>query len=161
MALLESDRRETELGIQHASPPLMALANLLSHPEIGTARMDGDIEGRSILRSAKDLGRVLALARLEPHGTEDWLPIWIGGLTQHLAADARALGATAGSGLRQLLADGAALEEAHFTTSVGLLRGHDVTIDQLKIVGDRLVLDIIEPLAQWSAENGRNDAVAL
>jgi hypothetical protein len=43
---------------------MMAAANLLSHKELGTARMTGAIEGRSLLRSAKDLGRVLSLAWL-------------------------------------------------------------------------------------------------
>ena len=151
MALLTSDRRDTELGIQHGSPPLMALANLLSHPVIGTARMQGDIEGRSILRSAKDLGRVLALAWLEPGGVESWLSVWTEALMAHFHDDARALAAGAGAGLRQLLDDEGVMEEAHFTTSVGLLRGHNVTVDQLKIAGDRFWVDLIQPLADWSS----------
>lgn len=148
MALLAHDRRDTKPGIQHASPPLMALANLLSHPTLGTQRMEGEIEGRRILRSAKDLGRVLALAWLEPDAIDSWLPIWLSALQTVFRDDHVELAAKAGSGLKALLADTAALEEAHFTTSVGLLRGHGVTIEQLRITGDGLLLDVIEPLAQ-------------
>jgi hypothetical protein len=148
MVLLAHDRRDTELGIQHASPPLMALANLLSHPTLGTARMEGEIEGRKILRSAKDLGRVLALAWLEPNDLETWLPIWRNALQTCFRDDSAALAASAGSGLRSLLADDAALEEAHFTTSVGLLRGHSVTTERLRIAGERLLIDVIDPIAR-------------
>ena len=57
--MLELHRHLSAEGIEYANPTMMALANLLSHPELGTQRIEGD--GR--LRSAKDLGRVLALAR--------------------------------------------------------------------------------------------------
>jgi hypothetical protein len=148
MALLGSDRHDTDVGIQYASPPLMALANLLSHPDLGTERMSGEIEGRKLLRSAKDLGRVLSLAWLEGGDPADWLPIWEQALQTHFGGEARALAASAGNGLQQLLANSVVLEEAHFTTSVGLLRGHNVTVDQLRIIGDRLVLDLVHPLAE-------------
>ncbi len=51
-------------GLSYAAPSMMALANLLSHPEIGTATMSEPIGGRPLRRSAKDLGRVLGLAML-------------------------------------------------------------------------------------------------
>jgi hypothetical protein len=148
MALLESDRRDTKFGIQHASPPLMALANLLSHPRLGDARMEGAIEGRRILRSAKDLGRALSLAWLEPRDLADWLPLWAAALRTHFRADLRALAANAANGLRRLLDDAGALEQAHFTTSVGLLRGHAVSTDQLRITAERMMADLIGPLAE-------------
>jgi len=148
MALLGSDRRPTKFGIEHASPPLMALSNLLSHPEVGTDRMSGLIHGRKILRSAKDLGRVLALARLEPGELGTWVPIWTSALQTHFPTEAAALAARAGKGIAELLRTPAALEEAHFTTSVGLLRGHDVTPDQLVIQGKRLQVDVIEPVIE-------------
>jgi hypothetical protein len=147
MALLESDRRDTAAGIQHASPPLMALANLLSHPNLGTDRMSGLIEGRKILRSAKDLGRVLSLAWLHPGDLAEWFPIWDAALRAHFPATAPVLAVGAGQGLQRLLEDRDALEEAHHTTSVGLLRGHGVTVGQLKITGERVLLDLLQPLA--------------
>jgi hypothetical protein len=42
----------------------MALANLLEHPVIGPQTMSTKIGGRTLKRSNKDLGRVLAIARL-------------------------------------------------------------------------------------------------
>ena len=56
---------ETKFGIRYARPEMMALANLLSHPKIGPEPMSTLYEGRPFKRSNKDLGRVLAIARLE------------------------------------------------------------------------------------------------
>ena len=57
-------RQTSDEGLEYADPAMMAAANLLSHPEVGSARIEsGDLRG--VLRSAKDLGRVIALARLE------------------------------------------------------------------------------------------------
>lgn len=148
MSLLGSDRRDSGLGIQYASPPLMALANLLSHPRMGTAVMSGSIGGRKILRSAKDLGRVLALARLHEGDLEDWLPIWAAALVRHFPADPGILAARAGAGLRELLVDEDALEQAHHTTSVGLLRGLNVAPDQLGILGAQVIQFVVDPLAE-------------
>lgn len=53
-----------KLGIRHARPEMMALANLLEHPEIKSERMSGLFAGRAIKRSNKDLGRVLAITTL-------------------------------------------------------------------------------------------------
>lgn len=50
-------------GIRYAAPWNMALANLLSHPTVGDIMIEGG-DLRGILRSAKDLGRVLGLAHL-------------------------------------------------------------------------------------------------
>jgi hypothetical protein len=43
---------------------MMALANLLEHPDIKAERMSGLFAGRAIKRSNKDLGRALAMAYL-------------------------------------------------------------------------------------------------
>lgn len=53
-----------DLGIRYARPEMMALANLLEHPEIKPDRMSGLFADRAIKRSNKDLGRVLAIATL-------------------------------------------------------------------------------------------------
>ena len=57
------NRLKSSVGLEYASPSMMALANLLAHPQIGTDRIEsGTMLG--LLRAAKDLGRVIALARL-------------------------------------------------------------------------------------------------
>ena len=73
--------RDTDLGLRYADPAMMCLSNLLSHPTLGTARMETPIGGRQCLRSAKDLGRVLAIARLTPRDEQrEWVDRWVGGL---------------------------------------------------------------------------------
>jgi hypothetical protein len=64
LSLLEYQPIVTEWGIAIARPELMALANLLEHPVIGPQTMSTKIGGRTLKRSNKDLGRVLAIARL-------------------------------------------------------------------------------------------------
>ncbi len=146
MTLLREDRRRTSFGIEHASPSLMALANLLSHPVLGSARMSTDIGGRSILRSAKDLGRVLALAYLEPDDElENWEERWESALRAHFASEALALAARVGSGISELLGNEQALAEAHFTADMGLLGGLGVTPQQMHIAGTRLLADVVKP----------------
>jgi glycosyltransferase involved in cell wall biosynthesis len=62
---------------------MMALANLLEHPRI----KDDLIEDTNIKRSNKDLGRVLAIARLTPEEMwETWPAAWAKAL-KDLAAD--------------------------------------------------------------------------
>ncbi|MBV9123905.1 MAG: hypothetical protein JO112_11155 [Planctomycetes bacterium] len=45
-----------------------------------------------------------------------------------------------------MLADAAALEEARRTTDTGLLNGKGITPEMLRITGERLLQDVIEPL---------------
>ncbi len=125
----------------------MALANLLSHPEVGTKIMSELIGDKEILRSAKDLGRVLSLARLHEGDIEVWLPIWEAALAKHFPSDHRDLAGHAGDGLRELLDDEDALEQAHHTTTVGLLRGLNVTKGQLRVLGEQVLQFVIDPLA--------------
>ncbi len=67
----------TDAGIAIARPEMMALANLLEHPVIGSDTMSGGFAGRTdIKRSNKDLGRVLAIARLATTRDEDALLTW-------------------------------------------------------------------------------------
>ncbi|MEO8901602.1 MAG: hypothetical protein ABI627_08755 [Polyangiaceae bacterium] len=148
MTLLGHERHNTTFGIQHASPALMALANLLSHPALGTARMSAEFEGKKILRSAKDLGRVLALAWLEPQDLlETWQETWTRALLTSFSGEAPALAERVGAGLNELLGSQLALREAHVTTNIGLLGGLGVTTAQLEIQGRRLMQDVIEPFA--------------
>ena len=87
MCLTAVNRVRSAEGLDYASPAMMALANLLSHPTIGPHRMSEPIAGTWILRSAKDLGRVLALAWLSGRGgTAAWLDLWIEGPTNLLSA---------------------------------------------------------------------------
>jgi hypothetical protein len=148
MAVLSHEQR-THNGVAYAAPSMMALANLLAHRQLGTARVSEAMAGRNPLRSAKDLGRVLALARLElRETTEAWPALWLSALQRCFPDQWRELAQHAGDGLRALLADNGALNDAHHTVTLGLLDGAGVTIDQLQLVGQQFVLDVIEPLAE-------------
>jgi hypothetical protein len=146
MGLTSLDRQRASMGLEYASPPMMALANLLSHPQVGTERIQSGTM-KDTLRSAKDLGRVLALAWLAGREeTTRWLGLWQTGLQQCFPDDWRELARNSGRGLQELLADAAALEEARRTTDLGLLNGKGVTSEMLRITGERLLQDLIEPL---------------
>lgn len=141
--------KTAENGLNYAAPEMMALANLLSHPRVGTETMGELIGGRELLRSAKDLGRVLAIAWFTGReGTELWMPRWEEALRTRFGAEAGALAESVGSGLRELLADPGALDEARHAVDVGLLNGKDVTLENLRVTGQRLLVDVIQPLAQ-------------
>ena len=126
---------------------MMALANLLSHPKLTDDTMSGGYSKREIRRCAKDLGRVLALARLSKEATEDWADEWEEALKNYFPDRWKTLAQKAGKGIQELLSNSEVFEEAHFTCIVSLLSSDPPTIDELKATGDRLVLDAIEPLA--------------
>lgn len=150
LSLVEEEPTLTEFGIAIARPEMMALANLLHHPSIGTETMSGMISERRIKRSNKDLGRVLALAYLAMEQNEDalrdWPERWAAAMKKRFPEEWADLGARAGSGLRQLLASPPDLEEAGHTCSAGLLASRRLTPQQLRIAGLRLVQDAVEPL---------------
>jgi hypothetical protein len=153
LGLVEFDRQRASVGLEYASPAMMALANALSHRTADSPVMSKPIEGRSIRRAAKDLGRVLAIAHLAGRDeTEAWLPLWRDGLRKRFPDDEPALARAAGDGIRALLADRAAFEQAYFTTRVGLLGGLAVTEDNLRATGDRLLIDVFRPLADAFTE---------
>lgn len=143
-------------GLMYAAPAMMALANLLSHPALGSDRMSEEIGGRTLLRSAKDLGRVLALARLaEREETEAWPAVWEIGLREAFPEQCAALAARAGDGLRALLEDPGAMDEARHAVDIGLLSGYGVTVDQLAALANQLLLDAIEPLVERCTEGAK------
>jgi hypothetical protein len=152
LSLANYEPISTELGIYIARPEMMALANLLEHPVIGTDVMSGGFAGLTgIKRSNKDIGRVLALARLAVASNEDallaWPAIWLAALKKHFpAAEWPELARRAGQGLRALLASEPDLEQALHTCVNGLLTSNPPTLDILRITGKRLLTDVIEPL---------------
>ncbi len=141
------NRLKSTVGLEYALPSMMALANLLSHPDIGTARIEsGPMAG--LLRAAKDLARVIALARLAGRDeAEQWLPQWRAALELCFPDDWKNLALRLGDGLKELLGDENALEDACKTTDVGLLSGMGVTTTMLRASGERLRMDVIDPLA--------------
>jgi hypothetical protein len=152
LGLTAFDRRRAHNGFAYASPAMMALANLLSHPKVGAERIGESIGGRSLLRSAKDLGRVLALARLASRDdVEAWAEQWASALQKAFPVDHRELAARAGNGLRALIQEPHALEDARHAVDVGLLAGYQVTVDELRAIARQIFADAIEPLARrWA-----------
>jgi len=154
MGLTAHGRRRSNEGLEYAAPEMMALANLMAHRTLTADRIEsGDFKG--LRRCAKDLGRVIALAYFSGRQeTEGWVETWRRGLQESFPQTWSKHAATAGDGLRQLLADDAALEEARKTTELGLLSGLGVGIDALRGVGERLVMDAIEPLEEECGRRG-------
>ncbi|MDD2239637.1 MAG: hypothetical protein PHI93_03140 [Kiritimatiellae bacterium] len=149
----------TDLGIRIARPEMMALASLLEHPIIKSNLMSTGFAGRmDIKRSNKDLGRVLAIARLAIGRDEDallkWPALWKDALQNRFPDEWRELASRAGNGLRALLASEQDLEQALYTCAYGLLVSRPPTLEQLRIAGQRLVQDVILPL---EVEAGRDE----
>ena len=104
---------------------------------------------RTLLRSAKDLGRVLALAWLAGgEGVEQWLDPWRVALKQCFSEEHAELANCVGDGLRALLEDADALDQARFANEVGLLRGKRVGVEELRAVGQRVLAFAVDPLAE-------------
>jgi len=148
--LLSWDLLDTGLGLKYADPAMMCLANLLSHPKLGTIRMETEIGGRLCLRSAKDLGRVLAIARLTPRDEiRSWTDRWVEALNYWFPRDWRRLGKSASQGLDALLRNHSALLEAHHTaTHLGLLPGLRVTPEEFAENVAVLKNDVLGPLLE-------------
>ena len=131
--------------MSYARPEMMVLANLLEHPEIRPERMISLFKKRAIKRSNKDLGRVLAIAHLSGDDKiEEWPNIWKEAIQYCFPKHWRGLVQKTGMGIRELLNSEVDLEEAQLTCNVGLLASRKVTIDQLKVIGKRLIQDAIE-----------------
>ncbi len=137
----------TRFGISYAQPRMMALANLLEHPQIKPDLMSSLFEGRAIKRSNKDLGRVLAIARLSSdQEIAAWPTAWQEALEETFPAQWRAFASRAGEGLSALLASVHDLDEALHTCNTGLLVSKQQTPEQFRALGNRLFQDAVQPL---------------
>jgi hypothetical protein len=133
-------------GLRYADPAMMALSNLLSHPQVGSAEMSSPVNGRKCLRSAKDLGRVLAFARLQSRADLAlWKEPWLEALRAAFPRSWRKLGAGVGAGIRELLSHRRGLDDALWTAGHGLLFGMNVSGENLRGLGLQLIQDLIEP----------------
>ncbi|MBE0566045.1 MAG: hypothetical protein IH621_08820 [Krumholzibacteria bacterium] len=137
----------TPFRIFVARPEMMALANLLEHPEIRPDTMSG---WPGMKRSNKDLGRVIAIAWLamneDPDALRAWPGLWERALRDRFPTEHRDLARRAGRGLRQLLASPVDLEQAHDTCVAGLLALSQPSREEYGIAAERLIVDAIEPL---------------
>jgi hypothetical protein len=149
LSLLEYNPIATEWGVAVARPEFMALANLLEHPMIGTQTMRTKIGGRTMKRSNKDLGRVLAIARLsDEQDLDEWSGAWAEVLKEKFGDEWRSLALRAGAGLRQLLGplNEPDFWEAHQSCALGLLVSQPPTVEELRATGERVLQFCIDPL---------------
>ena len=151
LALAELDPLPTESGLKIARPEMMALSNLLHHPQLGNETMSGLIEGRQIRRSSKDLGRVLALAflaeREDDELVESWPESWAAALKAAFPKEAELWLSNIGGGLEQMLQPEHEdyLEEAHHTCTSGLLARYRLSLDTFAALGRRVMGELIGP----------------
>ncbi len=99
-------------------------------------------------RSNKDLGRVLAIARLsEGPSVENWPVLWKEVLQNNFGDEWRSLALKVGAGMRQLLtpANEPDFQEVRHSCEYGLLVSQPPTLDQLRATAERLFQDAIEP----------------
>ena len=153
LGLAEHAALITEWGVRYARPEMMALANLLHHPTIGTAKISGSFFGATpVKRANKDLGRVLALAYLslerDRDAIEKWSEAWRDALSTRYPERTRDLIARIGLGLVELMGSRDDFNEAVRTCSLGLLRSMDVGTDALEATARRLIAEAIEPLTE-------------
>lgn len=133
----------TEFGLRCARPEMMALANLLEHPSIKPDL----IEGTNARRSNKDLGRVLAIARLSAtDAMEAWPVQWQRALSQCFPHRWRELAAHAGDGIRALLSSPADMQQATEICNLSLLHLHQVNAEELGATARQFLTFAVEEL---------------
>lgn len=149
MALLAHGRQKSD-PLEYADSSMMALANLLSHPDLDNDDpMSTPVAGRDIHRSSKDLGRILALAHLTKVAElDEWAGKWLDALKEVFEPRWVELASNVGDGLRKLLADAERFEEAHHTCDDNFLHGLGVTEEQLRATAKRVIKLVIEPVEQ-------------
>ena len=83
-----------------------------------------------------------------PDSLEAWPIIWRKALQDRFPYDWQQLAEKAGSGIKELLKSDPDLDEAYHTCRYGLLASKPIGLEQLRIAGERLLQDAIEPLAE-------------
>ena len=105
--------------------------------------MSQHFAGRSIKRSNKDLGRVVAIGFLAEQQDEDalerWKPLWRNALHALAPAHADPLLSLAPNGLRALLASAEDIEQALHSVNFGLLAATPLSSTQFVIALRRLL----------------------
>ena len=120
--------------------------------------MSGPIGGREIKRSNKDLGGVLARMarerRAEGHTLVTWGDLWVEALQARFPDRWREFALQAGRGLRELLSQEreADFEEAYHTCGPRSAASQPPTPAALRIAGERIIVEAIEPLEAAARE---------
>lgn len=150
LGLVQHDAVVSEYGVRIATPAMMALANLLHHPEVGSQVIeDFSYFGQKLRRASKDLGRVVALARLGGTAeTDAWAERWARALHDMHRTQAGELAQRAGDGLRELLSNAEFVGQALYTCNMGLLAGQDLNEAQFRGTAQVVLADAIEPLTK-------------
>ncbi len=137
---------ETPEGLRCARLAMLVLSNLLRNPVIRPERMQTP-GGPGPKRSNKDLGRVLTIARLAGRAAAaEWAASWAEALRGLYPANWTEPGGRVGAGIRALLASEGDFREALDVSRAGLLASLPTSVDELRAVAERLLLDGIEPL---------------